>query len=1198
MGFTSYTQAGSYQSKAATGVNLTASNDTGTISAGTNWSATQDGQAFIVIRGGTNICVRCAKSVSTTTLTYYRLYDDNGTEIPTDIQIGDTITMCEQPELVGAGSLLSAVATMTSGGTARTHRSYSLGANTISVTGYFQLPDLHALVSTSTNTFSITGVFVYGEYRTNAQKTRFSLANFSYNGGAGALSQGGRLDWFGGVMAGDPGITDSAGKTTIIYSKNCISRVTVATPSVNNQLRISGSCTTYGYTATQSQVVQIAAINLNGYQPNQQDSALTYSSSSPANTWITTTNPILKAGNVVDVAFWASIWARIVNNASGSDVIVGGNSAGASSTNKGLHEYRQNVTTNITNVAGAGVTGRIFCRDTNNGSRLAANQVGTNPSYTADRTYESAVSSGSATFTTDGGVLVAAAYQNVPGASVTRFQNITWDRRGLDNSSTDRFKFGLAAYGYLPATTTVVLKGNLGTTVPYTMLTDSGVTASLSTALTYTDRFSIDGSGNITITNNATLDQLYDYAQAWLQQSGANMELATLGNQLISASSTSISTTKNITINTGITLSTGSKFNNLITTGTVTYNGTGKATVTVTDVSGSTTIFTLSNLTSGSSISLLNNSGTRFEYVASSGTSQVFYLPAGSTGTWTYNIALYGKQDVQSSIVVTGGGYKSALVSQSTDTGITQANVATVSAYTDLGTPEKVYDYAAYWKTTTNGIDITRLATKSGSQCLLDSLNITQDATAAPIWTYTTGALTFKAVSMDTGSIMTSIGTTGTWTYLNSATYTIPITSSAGTTAVLNLAGLSSHIVRVIDNSSVEQDYQTSVTGTYTLKIAAGATGTWSWKTTKYGQLQATGTFTMLPGGVFSFTPAQITDTAITQSNLATVLAYTTLETADKVYDYCQAYLTTTSGKTITQFATKNGSAVDFGSLNLIVDDTAVSVFTLSSPNLTIKATTEISGVTFQGFITLGTISAVNGARIDTWYTSSAGRSVLIRASSIVAGSQAMIFNVTDNTEIDNSVVPAGGIYYRLLWTIDKTFRIDIAKAGYDTLSLTGLLSDTGLTFLSAQTVDSVYVSNGIDGSTVTEFSTDYPNIQVDINDPDNTTTLARLYAWYKYNEATADGLRYYFNGLIAIDSVNYEIDGSIIDLALDNKKATLLTVMGGLIIKIGGTGLVASTTTGSIYFDSGKAYIANSEVIVTNLSGIKKNTDLIPGLL
>ena len=72
-------------------------------------------------------------------------------------------------------------------------------------------------------------------------------------------------------------------------------------------------------------------------------------------------------------------------------------------------------------------------------------------------------------------------------------------------------------------------------------------------------------------------------------------------------------------------------------------------------------------------------------------------------------------------------------------------------------------------------------------------------------------------------------------------------------------------------------------------------------------------------------------------------------------------------------------------------------------------------------------------------------------------------------------------------------------------------MSSGGATVGISQTLDIVYNSNAIDGSTITEFITDYPNIEVDINDADQITTIQRLYAWFQTATNTAQGIVYYF---------------------------------------------------------------------------------------
>lgn len=425
----------------------------------------------------------------------------------------------------------------------------------------------------------------------------------------------------------------------------------------------------------------------------------------------------------------------------------------------------------------------------------------------------------------------------------------------------------------------------------------------------------------------------------------------------------------------------------------------------------------------------------------------------------------------------------------------------------------------------------------------------------------------------------------------------------SGTTTYLTLTALAGHNIYVEDASPAQVDYQTAVTGTYALFSSTG-TGTWRWRSVKYGQEPTTATFSAATGPVTA-APAQTTDTKITQATAATVAAYTTLENWDKFYDYCQYYLTTASGKAIAKFATASGTAVDIGAINYTDNATAGSVFAYASPNMTIKATTVIAGSTFAGLITTGTVATANGGRIDTWYTSTAGRSVLILAASIISGTRYRLYNVTDSSQIANSTAGATGIYERLIWTADKTVSLKTryvsGATAKERTSSTATLTNTGISFLDTQSDDATYNSNAVSGSSCDsgsggEFTTDFPNVQVDVNDSDNTTSLSRVYAWLCYQETTSSGITNYFGAMSATDTANYALDGAVVDLAFDNTKTALLTVNGGYITKTGGAvGLVAATTTGSIYFDSGRAYLADSAAI---LAKTEQLTFTVPNVL
>jgi hypothetical protein len=57
--------------------------------------------------------------------------------------------------------------------------------------------------------------------------------------------------------------------------------------------------------------------------------------------------------------------------------------------------------------------------------------------------------------------------------------------------------------------------------------------------------------------------------------------------------------------------------------------------------------------------------------------------------------------------------------------------MATVAAYTDLDTLEKIYDYVKYWGTLRANLNIPQLCTKSGSTLNFGSYDIEFDGNAS-----------------------------------------------------------------------------------------------------------------------------------------------------------------------------------------------------------------------------------------------------------------------------------------------------------------------------------------------------------------------------------------------------------------------------------------------------------------------------------
>lgn len=245
--------------------------------------------------------------------------------------------------------------------------------------------------------------------------------------------------------------------------------------------------------------------------------------------------------------------------------------------------------------------------------------------------------------------------------------------------------------------------------------------------------------------------------------------------------------------------------------------------------------------------------------------------------------------------------------------------------------------------------------------------------------------------------------------------------------------------------------------------------------------------------------------------------------------------------------------------------------------------------------------------------------------SGLQAGSRLQIYNVTTDAEIYNAIVSSSSFEYEYYngtgISAGDTVRIRSTYVNGATANLpfetVTIATATGFTVLASVETDTVYNLIGISGSTVTEFVEDYPNIEIDVDDPDGSTTVARMYSWFSYVQFTEDGIRNWFGGIVAEDAGNFRVVTSIVDLKIDNIAATGVQFVGDVrLYRDDGLSPLVSTTTGggSIVMFAGKVYAIsagsgltpteqaqlaqiNSRVDQT-LSSLKKNTDLIPAAL
>jgi hypothetical protein len=212
-------------------------------------------------------------------------------------------------------------------------------------------------------------------------------------------------------------------------------------------------------------------------------------------------------------------------------------------------------------------------------------------------------------------------------------------------------------------------------------------------------------------------------------------------------------------------------------------------------------------------------------------------------------------------------------------------------------------------------------------------------------------------------------------------------------------------------------------------------------------------------------------------------------------------------------------------------------------------------------------------------------QNINITAPNLLDSTRVQIYNVTKALELDNSVV-SGGSGYSLTVNLQganvddgDTIRL---RAAYQSgavakieIEAVGIVSSTGLTFLDTQLDNESYNTYGVDGSTISEFTYDSGNLEVDINDTDNTTQIQRVGAWYSYYITTADGVANLL-GCMNWESINsIKIDQALCDLKLDNIKANPLLLTGGRMYRADGSTIIAATSN-SIQIDYDPVYAAN----------------------
>ena len=354
--------------------------------------------------------------------------------------------------------------------------------------------------------------------------------------------------------------------------------------------------------------------------------------------------------------------------------------------------------------------------------------------------------------------------------------------------------------------------------------------------------------------------------------------------------------------------------------------------------------------------------------------------------------------------------------------------------------------------------------------------------------------------------------------------------------------------------------------------------------------------------GALSIATVALPDLSITQSTMATVAAYTTLSTNAELYDYAKYHLYTNfAGQTATYVTgtgnagsyniiinsaaaavfnftgssiviktssfdgdlTTNGSLIlaassvvtngNFSTPNIIQDIPTALTGVVATGNLNYNTNTPIT-VTFTDCDIQGTVNNSGSAQVNITLVNSTigtiGANVVaqqfatISAPNLILGTRVRVYDEDNAVELYNDVLGGAGFSESFVYTSDTTVTLTAtytsgatAKLG---LSATGIFTSSGVTFLASQQDDTVYNGYAINGSTVTGFTADYAQDDVNLSMATNFTA-ASLYAWWVYTLATEDGIRNFFGGITALDSANIQINVPAVSIFLDNNTANFI---------------------------------------------------------
>ena len=180
-------------------------------------------------------------------------------------------------------------------------------------------------------------------------------------------------------------------------------------------------------------------------------------------------------------------------------------------------------------------------------------------------------------------------------------------------------------------------------------------------------------------------------------------------------------------------------------------------------------------------------------------------------------------------------------------------------------------------------------------------------------------------------------------------------------------------------------------------------------------------------------------DPLVTEPDLAAVLAYTQIDTANQLYDAFAASLFENYEGEESFALNRMGNLIDAGSLDIVFDQGAAQLIDLGGNVLTVRTGPSFDGsLTTTGLITLG-----SGVNVVGTLTDQNGTISLFTFTGLQDGTEVRVFRESDMTEVGmGSETSSGGtvnISYSL--TATESVYAVIHALGFQSLAISGLLT-------------------------------------------------------------------------------------------------------------------------------------------------------------